>query len=118
MKVQVDPTVDAPKIPPRGKKPSKKHGQTVKSDLNRIASVGRPWWSEAPEIAHKCLVLIFAPFRFAVMALDMLVSMVFLSFFGLIGLWWLGYISDSTVAHFIGALGNRVLSIIQSSGVL
>lgn len=118
MKVQVDPAVDAPKVPPRVQKPVKKQGQTVKPDLNRIASVGRPWWSEAPEIAHKCLVLIFSPFRFAAMALDMLVSLVFLSFFGVIGLWWLGYISDATVAHFIGSLGNRVLSIIQSSGVL
>lgn len=118
MKNRVEPVFDRSQPPQAMAKTVKKPGQTVRPDLNKIEAVGRPWWSEAPEIAHKCLILIFAPFRFAATLIDMLVSIVFLSIFGVIGLWWMGYISDAAISQFIEVLGNRVLGIIQKSGVL
>lgn len=122
MKKQVDPVFDTPRgvsrAAPQSSQQTKRPAQTVRPDLNKIEAVGRPWWAEAPEIAHKCLLLIFAPFKLVAALMDMLVSMIFLSVFAVIGLWWMGYIPDATISQFIEILGNRVLGIIQKSGVL
>lgn len=118
MNIQVDPAVDYKKEDKKRKRPVIRQGNNVKSELEKIVAVGRPWWSEAPDVVHKCLTLIFAPIRLLALLLDIIVSMAFISFFGAIALWWFGYISDEFVAKFISSLGDRVLSIIQSSGVL
>lgn len=118
MNIQVDPAIDYKKEDVNRKRPVIRQGSNVKSELDKIVAVGRPWWSEAPEVVHKCLTLIFAPIRLLAMLLDIVVSMTFISVFGTVALWWFGYISDEFVAKFISSIGDRVLSIIQSSGVL
>lgn len=95
-----------------------KRQQTVRPDLERIADNVRPWWTEAPDVAAKCLTLAFAPVRYAALAAEFAVSLCFLSVFGAAGLWWLGYIPDETVAHYLGVVGDRGLRILQASGVL
>lgn len=118
MHIQVDPAVDVQKIPTKQLRPVRKNGQNVARELQEIVTVGRPWWFEAPEIAHKCLILIFAPIRLLAVLLDIIVSLTFVSLFGVITLWWFGYIPDEVVANYISSFGDRVLSIIQESGVL
>lgn len=104
---------------PEARRPAPpRKAQSVRPELERIADNGRPWWAEAPDVAAKCLTLAFAPVRYAAMAAEVAVSLCFLAVFGAIGLWWMGYISDDTVAHYLGIVGDRGLHILQSSGVL
>lgn len=91
---------------------------SVRPDLDRIVTAGRPWWADAPDVAAKCLTLAFAPVRYAALVAEAIVSLVFVALFGVVGLWWAGYIPDAVVASYLGQLGDRALAILQASGII
>lgn len=115
MTVKVSP-VESRDRPRAYRPPSKGRPVSVRSELNLVAASGRSWWHDLPSVAGRCVSLIFAPIKILAMLLDIMVSMVFLSFFGALGLWWMGYIPDAVVVNLVSGLGDKVLAIIQSSG--
>jgi hypothetical protein len=38
--------------------------------------------------------------------------------FGTVGLWYIGYIPDQTVAEVLGSVGQRLLGILEGTGLL
>jgi len=95
-----------------------KQQATVRMEFDRLAAAGRPWWAEAPDIAAKCLAMVVAPIRYAAIVAELAVSLSFLVVVGSALLWWYGYIPDAVVAEFLGNLGERLLSIIETSGLI
>ncbi|MDW9481201.1 hypothetical protein GOB57_21380 [Sinorhizobium meliloti] len=97
------------KTPPRS---------SARNDLDRIEATGTPWWAHAPSVAMTCLTIVAAPFRLLALAADTAVSLCFLAAFGIVGLWYAGYIPDQAVADFLGSVGERLLSILEGTELL
>lgn len=100
------------------RKASPKKNNSVRSDLDRISSSSRPWWGEFPSVFGLCVTLAFAPIRYAAYLSEIVLSLVFLAFFGFLGAWWLGIVEDAVVIDFLVSVGDRVLGIIQKTGAL
>jgi hypothetical protein len=65
-----------------------------------------------------CLTVIAAPFKALAIVADTAVSLCFLAVFGALGLWYTGYIPDEEVAQVLGAVGQRLLAILEGTGLL
>lgn len=93
--------------------------EPVKSD-QRISQtvVVDPWWGKFPDILWKCSLVVISPIRFALFIADAVVSLTFVALIGAIGLWYFGYIPDALIAKYVGDLGNRIISILNATGVL
>lgn len=105
----------SPQTPRPAKAPPR---SSARNDLNRIEATGSPWWANAPSVAMTCLTVAVAPFKLLALAADTAVSLCFLAVFGAVGLWYTGYIPDQTVADILGSVGERLLSILEGTGLL
>lgn len=109
----------SPVVPrPLSSVPRKPTANPVEALTNTSAAAGRPWWAETFSVAVTCGRIMVAPLKIAASIADAAVACAFLGIFGLIGLWWMGYIPDEEVAKVLGQLGDRGLAIIQASGIL
>ena len=87
-------------------------------DLRRIEAVGRPWWAEAPRTFLSALHVFLMPFRAVAAVADAVVSFTFVAVIAAVAGVLSGYIPDETVANVLGAVGDKLLAILQSSGLL
>jgi hypothetical protein len=92
--------------------------QTTRNDLDRIEAAATPWWTQLPTVAMMCFTVSVAPFKLLALVADTAVSLCFLAIFGAVGLWYLGYIPDQTVANALGSVGTRLLAILEGTGLL
>lgn len=90
----------------------------VREELSRIEAASSPWWAALPSVASKCAAAVIAPFRLVVLAAEAVVAVTFAGAIAVAAAWWTGRISDQAVAEVMGAVGKRLLSIAQSSGVI
>jgi hypothetical protein len=65
-----------------------------------------------------CLTVASPPLKLNALAADTAVSLCFLAVFGSVGLWYAGYIPDQTVADILGSIGERLLAILEGTGLL
>ncbi|MBY3155524.1 hypothetical protein HFO56_24665 [Rhizobium laguerreae] len=91
---------------------------SARNDLDRIEATGNPWWAQAPSVAMTCLTVTVIPLKLLALAADTAVSVCFLAVFGSVGLWYIGYIPDQTVAEVLGSVGQRLLGILEGTGLL
>jgi hypothetical protein len=111
--MQVSPETRSTRIPPKAQPRSSATG-----DLRRIEAVGRPWWAEAPRAFLAVGQVFLLPFRAAAATADAIVSFTFVAIIAAIAGVLTGYIPDATVANVLGVVGDRLLAILQSSGLL
>jgi len=100
------------------KAPPRTAPASVKAELMRIEASSLPWWGQAPHVAKACLQVAILPLRVVSMAADAAVSLSFVGLGAAIYLWWSGRIADETVANLLGQIGNRLLGIVKSSGLI
>jgi hypothetical protein len=91
---------------------------SARNDLDRIEASGNAWWSKAPEIAMICIAGAIAPFRLLAWAADFAVSVAFLIMIGVIAAAIGGYIPDKVVAEALNVVGTRLLTILESAGLI
>lgn len=105
--------------PSQAPRPAKTPARSsARNDLDRIEATGTPWWAHAPSVAMTCATVIAAPFRALALVADTAVSLCFLAVLGSVGLWYAGYIPDQTVAQILGSVGERLLAILEGTGLL
>lgn len=97
---------------------SKRPPSPVRNEFSRLEGAASPWWAAAPTVAWQCIQVAILPLRLFVLAAEAVVAASFAGIIVAVALWWKGYIPDSLVAEHLGAVGSRLLGIIQSSGIL
>lgn len=90
----------------------------ARRELLRIEAASRPWWSEFPAVALKCLELAFLPLRWLAILAEAVVSIAFVSVGIAVWLWWSGRIPDSVVVDLLARVGARLLAIVGKAGFL
>lgn len=90
----------------------------VQSLVYAVNESGRPWWFEAFGVAKVCVVSMYAPIKIISEVAGAIVSLAFVAIIALIALWYVGYIPDSVVVKYMTVVGDRLFSIVKSSGVL
>lgn len=84
----------------------------------RAAETARPWYFAAPAVFMGCMKVVFFPIVAAIRAAEFLMAAVVLSIFGAAGGWYLGKITDQQVMDVLQPLGDRLLAMVQSAGLL
>lgn len=97
---------------------SKRPPSTVRNEFSRLEAASQPWWAQAPSVAWRCVQIAILPLRLYVLLAEALVTTTFAAVIVLAFLLYKGYIPDSVVAEQLGYVGNRVLGIVQASGIL
>lgn len=90
----------------------------IKAEFSRLQSASLPWWAHTFDVATRCIVLAVLPFRMIVLAAEAVVAMAFAGMIVAGYLWYTGVIADSVVASLLGGIGERLIGIIEASGVL
>jgi hypothetical protein len=99
----------------RGRKPPANPLQPL---IDAGTAVSKPWWAESFSVAVFCFKALYLPIRLIGDIANTLVALAFVMVFGVVGLFVAGYIPDAVVVKYLGLLGDRILSIVQSSGLL
>lgn len=86
--------------------------------LSRLEAASSPWWASLPAVAVNCVKIAVFPAKAVAQAADAVVSLAFVALGGTAVMWWFGWISDASVAGFLGKLGERALGIVRSSGLI
>nr|WP_250807211.1 hypothetical protein [Neorhizobium tomejilense] len=97
------------KTPPRS---------SARNDLDRIETASTPWWANTPSVAMNCLSIAAVPFNFLSRAASTAVDLCFLAVVATVALWWTGHIPQETVVSVLGDVGQRILGILEGSGLL
>lgn len=84
----------------------------------RLEAASLPWWGHTPSVVARCVQVAFMPLRLLAAAADAAVSLAFVGLGLSVYLWWTGIIADEAVAGFLGQVGNRLLGIVKSSGLI
>lgn len=116
--VERSQTVQRPPIASAVPPARKQAGNPVGVLTNVTAAAAKPWWGETFGVAATCLIILVAPLKIATQIAEAAVALAFLTVFGAIGLWYVGYIPDEEVARVLGQLGDRGLAILQASGII
>lgn len=90
----------------------------IKAEFSRLQAASTPWWAHSFDVMTKCVALAILPFRMAVLAAEAVVALAFAGLIVTAYLWYSGAISDSLVASFLAGIGDRLIGIIEASGVL
>ncbi|NTF17221.1 hypothetical protein G6L37_02095 [Agrobacterium rubi] len=90
----------------------------IKAEFSRLQSASTPWWAHSFDVFTRCVALSVLPFRMAVLAAEAVVAFAFAAVIVAGYLWYTGVIPDSTVAGILSSLGERLIGIIEASGVL
>jgi hypothetical protein len=90
----------------------------IKAEFNRIEAASTPWWANAFSVFSTCVTLAILPFRMVVLAAEAIVALTFAGLIAVVYLWYNGMIPDSTVTELLGSLGNRLIGIIENSGLI
>lgn len=90
----------------------------IKAEFNRLEAASTPWWAHAFSVFTRCAALAVLPFRMAVLAAEAIVAFTFAGLVVAGYLWWQKIIPDSVVTELLGKLGERIIGIIESSGIL
>jgi hypothetical protein len=93
-------------------------GNPVQGLVDTTRAAGRPWWAEAFYVAAVCAKLIYMPVKIIGDVANTLVALIFVGVFSLIGLVAGGYIPDAVVIKYLAMVGDRVLSLVQASGLI
>jgi hypothetical protein len=93
-------------------------GNPLQGLVNATQAAGRPWWAETFYVAAVCAKTIYAPVRIVGDVANTLVALTFVGVFALVGLVLAGYIPDAVIVKYLSMVGDRVLSLIQASGLL
>ena len=97
---------------------SKNPQSSVRNEFNRLEAASLPWWSQALPVLVACVSFAVMPLKLAVLAAEAVVAFAFAGLAAAVAAWWLGYIPDATVAQQMGILGERLLRIVESSGLI
>jgi hypothetical protein len=90
----------------------------IKAEFNRLQAASTPWWAHSFDVFFKCVALAVLPLRMAVLAAEALVAFSMAGLIVAIYLWWTGVIPDSAVTELLASLGERLIRIIEASGLL
>jgi len=93
-------------------------GNPLQGLMDTTQAAGRPWWSETFYVAVVCMKLIYVPVKVIGDVANTLVALAFIGVFAVLGLTMVGYIPDAVVVKYLAMVGDRVLSLIQASGLL
>lgn len=93
-------------------------GNPLQGLVNATQAAGRPWWAEAFYVAAICAKTIYVPFKVIGDVANTLVALTFVGVFAVIGLIIAGYIPDAVIVKYLSMVGDRVLSLVQASGLL
>lgn len=104
-----------PRKPQMSKRPQ---NNPIKAEFNRLEAASTPWWAHAFSVFGRCFAMAFLPFRMAVLAAEAVVAFTFAGIVVAGFLWYKGVIPDSAVTELLAALGNRLIAIIENSGLI
>lgn len=90
----------------------------VQSLVYVTEATSRPWWFETFGVVRVCLLGLYAPVKIVSEIAGAIVSLAFVGVLALIAFWYLGYIPDAVVVKYMTVVGDRIFSIVKSSGVL
>jgi hypothetical protein len=93
-------------------------GNPLQGLVNATQAAGRPWWGEAFYVASICVKTIYVPLKVIGEVANTLVALTFVGVFTLVGLVAAGYIPDAVIIKYLAMVGDRVLSLVQASGLL
>jgi|HigsolmetaAR202D_1030399.scaffolds.fasta_scaffold00423_13 hypothetical protein len=99
-------------------RPTRTASPSVAETLSRIETASSPWWAQTPAVAYACLRIAAMPVRLVAAAADAAVSLAFVAMGAAVYMWWTGMIPDEAVAEFLGRIGERLLDIVRSSGLI
>lgn len=102
-------------VSPQRRNPS---GNPLQVLIDANSSAGKPWWSEALGVFVICCKAAYLPLRLIGEIANTLVALAFIGVFGIVGMFIAGYIPDAVVVKYLSMVGDRILSIVQSSGLL
>ena len=86
--------------------------------VDRLREAQSPWYFDVPRVLMACLRLSFAPFALLVKLAELCTSLIVLGIVAIGAAWYLGYITDADVIEAVKPLGDRLLSMVQSAGLL
>ncbi len=90
----------------------------IKAEFNRLEAASMPWWSHSFDVFCRCVEMAIMPFRMAILAAEAIVAFTFAGLVVAGYLWYKGIIPDSTVTELLAQIGERLIGIIESSGLL
>jgi hypothetical protein len=97
---------------------TKRPPSPVRNEFSRLEGASLPWWAVAPSVAWRCIQIAILPLRLYVLIAEAIVTTTFASIIIFLYLLYKGYIPDALVAEQLGIVGNRILGIVQASGIL
>lgn len=97
---------------------TKRPTSAVRNEFSRLEGASLPWWALAPSVAWRCIQIVLLPLRLYVLLAEAIVTTTFAAIIVFTYLLWKGYIPDALVAEQLGVVGNRILGIVQASGIL
>lgn len=86
--------------------------------VEKLREAQAPWYFSAPKVLLACFRVAFAPFNLLVKVAELLVALVVLGIVAVIAAWYLGYITDADVIAAMKPIGDRLLQMVQSAGML
>lgn len=93
-------------------------GNPVQGLTNATQAAGRPWWFDGFSVAWTCVQVIYMPVKIVGDIANALVALIFLAMFAAIGLYFGGYIPNEVLVPLLGQIGDRILNLVQSSGLI
>jgi hypothetical protein len=90
----------------------------IKAEFNRLEAASTPWWAHAFSVFGHCVSMAILPFRMAVLVAEAVVAFTFAGLVVAGYLWYKGVIPDSAVTELLAGLGNRLIAIIENSGLI
>lgn len=90
----------------------------IKAEFSRLQAASMPWWGHTFDVATRCVAIAVLPFRMIVLAAEALVALAFAGMIVAGYLWYTGVIADGVVASLLGGIGDRLIGIVEASGVL
>lgn len=90
----------------------------IKAEFNRLEAASTPWWAHTFSVLARCVTLAVLPFRMAVLAAEAVVAFTFAGLVVAAFLWYKEIIPDSAVTELLVSLGNRLIAIIENSGLI
>lgn len=93
-------------------------GNPLQTLVNATHAAGKPWWAEAFSVAVICGKIMYMPVRIIGDLANALVAITFVGVFAVVGMVFGGYIPDEVIVKYLTMVGDRVLSLVQTSGLL
>jgi hypothetical protein len=105
-------------LPTEAQMSKRPQNNPIKAEFNRLEAASTPWWAHGFSVFGRCVELAILPFRMAVLAAEAIVAFTFAGLVVAGYLWYKGVIPDAAVTELLAGLGNRLISIIENSGLI